>query len=197
MVRADVYRYYGASGAMKTLRLFLLDRGFRPILTLRLYHALPQGVVRTLAYPFLWLAHRLFSQLAGVDLPMTTRIGPGLMIAHSWGIVLTEGARIGANVTLFHGVTIGRGDQIGPDGSRRTVYPVIEDQVWIGPHAVVVGGVTIGAGSRIMAGCVVTGDVPPRSMVAGNPGQIVRADCTPDVMNPYGPALIARAQAAA
>ncbi|MEO6566648.1 MAG: serine acetyltransferase, partial [Casimicrobiaceae bacterium] len=67
--------------------------------------------------------------------------------------------------------------------SRRVGYPVIGDEVWIGPHAIVVGAVTIGNGSRIGGGAFVNFDVPPRSIVSGNPGAVVRHDCTPDVMN--------------
>jgi serine O-acetyltransferase len=38
-----------------------------------------------------------------IDLPLRTPVGPGLHIAHSVGLVVNEQARIGANVTLFHG----------------------------------------------------------------------------------------------
>ena len=49
----------------------------------------------------------------------------------------------------------------------------IEDDVWIGTHAVILDGVTIGAGSVIGAGAVVTKDVPPFSIVTGVPGKVV------------------------
>lgn len=47
----------------------------------------------------------------------------------------------------------------------------IEDDVWIGTGAIIVDGVTIGRGAVIGAGSVVTKDVPPFSMVAGNPAK--------------------------
>ena len=97
---------------------------------------------------------------------------------------MSQGAVIGKNVTLFHGVTLGRRDRIASDGTRLTEYPVIEDEVWIGPHAIIVGGVTIGRGSRIAGGAFVTDSIPSYSVVAGNPASIVKANCTPDVMNP-------------
>ena len=70
-----------------------------------------------------------------------------------------------------------------PDGVRESGYPTIQDDVWIGPNAIVVGNVTIGQGSRIAGGSFVSSDVPPRSLIAGNPAKIARADCLPDVMN--------------
>ncbi|MDY0743852.1 hypothetical protein SNE35_05020 [Paucibacter sp. R3-3] len=119
-----------------------------------------------------------------MDLPWSTQIGAGLALTHGWALVVNGGAKIGCNVTLFHGVTLGRRDRISQDGVRVTEYPVIEDQVWIGPHAIVVGGVTIGRGSRIGGGAFVAENVPPYSIVMGNPSAIVKSGCTPDVMNP-------------
>jgi len=63
-------------------------------------------------------------------------------------------------------------------------YPVIEDEVWIGPHAVVIGGVRLGRGSRIAAGTVVTSDVQPHAIVGGNPMRILAKDAECDVSKP-------------
>tara|TARA_Y100000588_G_scaffold373868_2_gene448235 strand:- start:5023 stop:5508 length:486 start_codon:yes stop_codon:yes gene_type:complete len=51
---------------------------------------------------------------------------------------------------------------------------VIEDDVWIGANAVVIGGVTVGTGSIVGAGAVVTKDVPPFSVVGGTPAEVIR-----------------------
>jgi acetyltransferase-like isoleucine patch superfamily enzyme len=51
----------------------------------------------------------------------------------------------------------------------------IGDDVWIGLKATVLKGVTIGSGSVVAAGAVVTTDVPPGSLVAGNPARVVRS----------------------
>lgn len=50
----------------------------------------------------------------------------------------------------------------------------IEDDCWICGSAIILPGVTIGKGSTIAAGSVVTRDVPPRSVVMGNPGRVVK-----------------------
>ena len=51
---------------------------------------------------------------------------------------------------------------------------VIQDNVWIGQRAMILKGVTIGRGAIVAAGSVVTKDVPPYSIVAGNPAKVVK-----------------------
>jgi len=55
---------------------------------------------------------------------------------------------------------------------------VIEDHVWIGANAIVLQGVTIGQNSIVAAGAVVTKDVRPNTLVAGNPAQVLRDHVT-------------------
>ena len=52
--------------------------------------------------------------------------------------------------------------------------PVIEDDVWIGANVTVLPGRRIGTGSIVAAGAVVASDVPPRSVVAGNPAKVIK-----------------------
>lgn len=51
---------------------------------------------------------------------------------------------------------------------------IIGNNVWIGDKSTILGGITIGDGSVIAANCVVTKDVPPYCVVAGNPGKIIK-----------------------
>lgn len=51
---------------------------------------------------------------------------------------------------------------------------VIEDKVWVGARAIILKGVRIGYGSIIAAGAVVTCDIPPYSIAAGNPAKVVK-----------------------
>lgn len=184
-LRADVMRRAGTFSWTACMKLLTFSRTFRPIATMRLCQAADQskGVPR-LFLPLFKIAHRMATASACVDLPWSTNIGAGLSIAHGWGMVVSPQAVIGKNVTLYHGVTLGQRDRISPDGRRSIAFPTIEDEVWVGPHAIIVGGVTIGHGSRVAGGAVVTQDVAPHSIIGGNPAVVMKRNCVPDILNP-------------
>lgn len=66
---------------------------------------------------------------------------------------------------------------------------VIEDDVWIGTRAIVLHGVTVGRGSVVGAGSVVTRSVPEYAIVAGSPARVVRNRFTPDQLRQHRDAL--------
>ena len=118
------------------------------------------------------IMHKLLTDIVlGCEIPASTKIGHGFIIHHGRAIVLNKNVVIGNNVTLKHNTTIGnRESLLGEDlGS-----PVIEDNVLIGPHSIIIGPITIGKNSIIGAGSVVIKNVPPNSIVAGNPAKIIR-----------------------
>ena len=172
-MKADTHRQFGSSSWSKWLWGIVRYRCFRAVIT----HRLAQKS------PIFAPLHLFACWLAGMDLDRHARIGPGLHINHGYGLVVSHGARVGANVTFFRGAPPGRRAKIDEAGNRLTEYPVVEDEVCIGPHAVIIGGVTIGRGSRIAAGAFVTSSIPPYSVVQGNPAQIVKSGCVPDVNN--------------
>ena len=57
---------------------------------------------------------------------------------------------------------------------NKDVPVVIEDNVWVGSRALILKGVRVGKGSIVAAGAVVTKDVPPNCIVAGNPAKVVK-----------------------
>ena len=185
-LKADTYRAFGRFSWGLALKGFLFHRAYRVAATLRLCQAANDmgPVLRPVLLPVAKVMHGISGQLASIELPWRTQVAPGLALTHGRGIVVNVHSRIGSNVTLFHGVTLGQRDHIDEYGKRTTGYPVIEDDVWIGPYAIIVGGVTVGKGSRIAGGACVFEDVPPRCIVLGNPGKIVKRDCAPDVSNP-------------
>ena len=125
----------------------------------------------------LWLGgHRLTGRIVStvvrawtsVDIHPGATIGEGLFIDHALGVVIGETAEVGADVTIYQGVTLG-----GTSLERGKRHPTVGDRVTIGAGAKVLGPVTIGAGSRIGANAVVVRDVPPDSVVVGVPGQVI------------------------
>ncbi|MFO0850000.1 MAG: sugar O-acetyltransferase [Gemmataceae bacterium] len=66
-------------------------------------------------------------------------------------------------------------DPVERSAGREAAKPItIGDDVWVGGGAIVLPGVTVGAAAVIGAGSVVTRDVPPRTVVAGNPARVIR-----------------------
>jgi serine O-acetyltransferase len=103
----------------------------------------------------------------GVEIHPGARIGPGFFIDHGAGVVIGETAVIGADVTLFHQVTLGSTgwwhDRSRPAGERR--HPVVGDRVVIGANATLLGPITVGDDAVIGAQALVIRDVPGRSRV--------------------------------
>lgn len=82
---------------------------------------------------------------------------------------------IGAGCRIAWDVVIMDRDYHAIERGVEACEPVrIGDRVWIGCRCLVLRGVTIGPGAVVAAGSVVTTDVPPRALVAGNPARVVR-----------------------
>ncbi|HEY5195779.1 MAG TPA: DapH/DapD/GlmU-related protein [Solirubrobacteraceae bacterium] len=135
----------------------------------------------------------LLGELTGQELDPSVRVLPPF---HTDG---GRNLRFGCNVFVNHGCTamdfggieIGDDVMIGPNvhlvssghpldpATRRsqiTTAPIrIGSGVWIAAGAMVLQGVTVGDDAVVAAGAVVTKDVPPRTLVAGVPAQVIRS----------------------
>jgi maltose O-acetyltransferase len=59
-------------------------------------------------------------------------------------------------------------------GTRRYKQTIIEDDVWVGARSIILPGIHIGEGAIVGAGAVVTKDVEPYSVMAGNPARLIK-----------------------
>jgi serine O-acetyltransferase len=108
-------------------------------------------------------------RMSGAELNPLAEIGPGLYLAHGVGVGIGAYVRIGKNCRLHLGSVIGP----QPMGAETPQYTVIGDNVQIGTHAVIIGGVTIGDGAIIGANAVVMRDVEPYTVVSAAPARAV------------------------
>lgn len=108
------------------------------------------------------VASRLIRHLYGAELHWDADLAPGVSVVHGNGLVLSHAAKVGRGCILFQNATLGESmdPQTGAVGG-----PTLEDDVHVGPGAVLLGPITVGEGSKIMAGAVLTRSVPPYSVV--------------------------------
>lgn len=165
IVRVDIQAVYDRDPAcLRFLEPVLYFKGFHAIQTHRLAHWLLKHGRRDLA---LYLQSRA-SSIFQTDINPAAHVGRGIFLDHATGLVVGETARIGDNVSILHGVTLGG---TGKEGADR--HPKIGDGVLIGAGAKVLGNIQVGNCSRVAAGSVVLKPVPPCSTVAGVPARVV------------------------
>lgn len=168
-LRADLYRCSARTNIGALIKYVLVGASFKFIFWMRLCKYLHEK-------SFLWgpvyypariiLNHYMLK--FGLQVSFYADIGPGLLMGHYGGIVVSGEAKIGKNCNLSQGVTIG---VAGRDANRG--FPVIGDNVYIAANAVIVGAITVGNNVAIGANCVVTKDVPDNAVVVGVPGKVI------------------------
>lgn len=102
----------------------------------------------------------------GIEIHPGATIGRSLFIDHGTGVVIGETTIIGNNVTIYHGVTLGG---TGKEKGKR--HPTIEDNVYIGCGAKILGNITIGENAKIGANAVVLKNVDKNTTIVGIPGK--------------------------
>ena len=174
-LRADLIRQWkllrGTSAADPSgprLWLGMLSPRFLPVLICRVAHRLHLAHLGPLAKLVSLINFFLF----GIEIAVRCPIGPGLFLPHTQGTVI--GAwRIGANATIFQGVTLGAReiDFSYTEESR----PVLGDGVTIGSGAKVLGPLHIGDRARVGANSVVLQSIPPDTLAVGAPARVVQS----------------------
>ncbi len=106
-------------------------------------------------------------------------IGANVFINNDFMVLGSGRVRIGDNVLIGPGTRLYTPNHSLDVGLRREGWEIglpitIEDDAWLGGSVVICPGVTIGARAVVGAGSVVTKDVPPDVVVAGNPARVVK-----------------------
>ena len=145
-----------------------------------------------------FLAKRLFSKCG-----KNVIIEHGAYFGGGRDIEIGDNSAIGINARISGPLSIGRDVMMGPNVSIYTqnhetenIYKpmrlqtapkkkvTIGDDCWIGANSIILPGVTIGSGSIVGAGAIVTRSVPPLSVVGGNPARIIKTREQPEDLPP-------------
>ena len=137
-------------------------------ITFRIGNWAAQGGWRWPIYYLFFFLHSIVCLLTSIQLPLGTKIGPGLLFAHYGTIVFTRRAKIGAFFTIYHGCTVGTNDT--GEG------PWIGDYVYQYAGAHVLGRCRIGSRSRVGANSVALDmECEPGSTVVGIPARVIKS----------------------
>ena len=169
MVGSDLYRISKDSSFRSFLQVLMRDEGFVYCFWMRTcFFLYGSKLLKAILYPFAKLILAHYKYKFGISIPFSTQIGSGFYIGHYGGIVVNEKSVIGKNCNISHGVTLGQANR-----GKNKGYPVIYDNVYIGPGAKIVGNIQIGNNVAIGANCVVTRNIPDNAVVVGVPGEII------------------------
>ena len=164
IIKADLYRYENNIGLGVFLRYVLFTPGFKYTFKLRVYkYILSKRISNKFRVLFTYKLKRVTYKY-GIQIPIETNVGKGILIRHFGGIFVNPDCYIGDNLTISQGVTIG----INNGG-----VPTIGNNVYRAPGAKVIGKINIGNNVVIGVNAVVTKDIPDNAVVAGNPMKIL------------------------
>ncbi len=158
--------FNGDPAAKSREEIVLCYPGIEAITVYRIAHQL-----LTLGVPYL---PRIMTEWAhretGIDIHPGAKIDASFFIDHGTGVVIGETCEIGANVTLYQGVTLGAWsfprDEDGNliRGTKR--HPTLEDRVTVYSNATILGGTTvIGAGSQVGSSVTLNRSIPANTIV--------------------------------
>jgi serine O-acetyltransferase len=169
LVYSDLYRITGRFSTGAFLSHLLLHECFKYAFWMRTCRFLhDRGILGKPALLTGKAILRHYRHKLGTNIPYRADISSGFYIGHFGGIVVNEDVMIGKNCNLMHGVTLAQANR-----GERKGCPIIGNNVFVGPGAVVVGQVKIGDNAVIGANSVVTTDVPDNAVVGGIPAKII------------------------
>ena len=169
--RQDYYRLRG-TGSRSLLPIDIL---FRHNIRFMLYFRKFKAARTSFGKLFYRFALYRMSRKYGLEFSPNAEIGGGMYLCHPYNITVGNGTVIGRNCSLYKGCTLGvsyRGSKLGA--------PHLGDNVFVGLNASLIGAVEIGDDVLIAPNAYVNFDVPPHSIVIGNPARIIHRDNATD-----------------
>lgn len=166
LLQTDIIAAYnGDPAAINHDEIISCYPGFHAMISYRLAHEL-----YTLEVP---LIPRMITERAhtetGIDIHPGATIDESFFIDHGTGVVIGETCRIGKNVTVYQGVTLGAKsfplDEQGNPVKGVDRHPIVQDEVIIYSDATILGRITLGKGSIIGGNVWLTKSVPPKSFI--------------------------------
>ena len=168
LIKKDLSRSSDKLTLLNACRFVITNSSFKMSFWFSIGNYLLENRSRVL-YALVYWHYKSLMYKTGIQLPLGTSVGGGILFKHFNGIVINNHATIGENVTIFNDVTIGI--NLKPDGMCES--PVIGGNVVLCTGAKVIGGVTIGQSSIVGANAVVIKSIPEDSIVAGIPAKVI------------------------
>jgi serine O-acetyltransferase len=167
MLALDAQAAYDGDPAAKSIReIIYCYPGFYAVTVYRIAHELHKVGVPLMPRIMSEHAH----SVTGTDIHPGAQIGRSFFIDHATGVVIGETTKIGDNVKMYQGVTLGA-KSFPKDERGRVIkglqrHPTIEDDVTIYPNATILGGQTvIGRGSTVGGNTYITSSIEAGSLV--------------------------------
>ena len=169
LIFSDLYRITESIKFNKLLQFIFLGGEYKYNFWLRTcQYTYSNLILKYTIYPISRLVLYHFMYKFGIRIHPLMKIGSGLYIGHFGGINVSVHSVIGKNLNISPQVTIGVANR-----GKNKGFPIIGNDVYIGPGARIIGNVKIGNNVAVGANCVVTKDVPDNSVVVGIPGKVI------------------------
>jgi serine O-acetyltransferase len=165
LILSDLMKYEKKTTFIVFLKSFFISHlGFRISTYYRLCNYLfynNKGL-----YFVFFFVYRKLSRKYGIEIPPTTSIGSALFMPHPISIVINKNCVIGDNCHLHQNVTIGASGKF-----NNKKFPILHDNIYIGPGVIIFGDVVINNNCAIGAGTVVTKSFEQNAVIVGVAGK--------------------------
>jgi serine O-acetyltransferase len=170
-------RYQSTDHAASLGKDFVQRIGFQMMVSYRMMRLLQEAGVPLAPK----LASRAIRLMYGSDIHWEAEFEPGVVIVHGMGMAISRSARVGTGSILFQNITLAESAE---SSTRLVGAPQVGRNVHIGPGSVLIGPITIGSGSKIVAGTTLLESVPESSYVEAPALRIVPRQEKPPLAGP-------------